>query len=148
MARLDVVLLLLKETAWLADWYESPDHALVGRIEWTERKIKWTCPGQKMRHAVRQVESNILLGPGRTTHAPHEKHFTTDVLTGRPELSSLSKEYTENAGGRGSMATVCFLKCWLWCIGFSYGVVKNQHFQSAILGGRESHKKVLCVRFW
>ena len=32
-------------------------------------------------------------------------------IRGRPELSSFSKEYTEYTGGRGSMATVRFLKC-------------------------------------
>ena len=32
-------------------------------------------------------------------------------IRGRLELSSFSKEYTEYAGGRGSMATVSFSKC-------------------------------------
>ena len=33
-------------------------------------------------------------------------------------------------------------------VAFSYGVIKNRHFQSTLLGGRGSQKRVLCVRFW
>ena len=40
----------------------------------------------------------------------------------------------------GSMAAIHFLKMLIMmyrCIAFLYGVVKNQHFQSTPLGGRE-----------
>ena len=35
----------------------------------------------------------------------------TLLSKGRPKLSSVSRVYTEYAGGKGSRAAVCFLKC-------------------------------------
>ena len=41
------------------------------------------------------------------------------------------------------MVEELFLK--MLIIEFLYGVVKNQHFQSTILGGRYSQKSTLCM---
>ena len=46
------------------------------------------------------------------------------------------------------MVAVRLKKCLLWCIAFSYEVVKNQHFQSTLGRAGGGHKKEYsCVRF-
>ena len=51
-------------------------------------------------------------------------------------------------GGEGQWLAYVLKKTLLWCITFSYGVIKNQHFQSTLLGEKGLKKIVLCVRFW
>ena len=46
-------------------------------------------------------------------------------------------------GGGGQWPLYAFFQCWIWCIAFSYEVVKNQHFQNRcnLLWGRWSQKE-------
>ena len=76
----------------------------------------------------------------------HRMPKTNLSLRGRPELSSLSRECTGYAGGEG-VKSRCTLFKMLIMIGFSHEVVKNQHFQSTLLEGREGVTKqsTLCA---
>ena len=70
------------------------------------------------------------------------------ILRGRPKLSSFSREDTEYAMVRGSMVTVRFFLNVDYDAFHLHTVVKNQHFESTLLGGRGgSQKIVLCVCF-
>ena len=63
-----------------------------------------------------------------------------ELVTGHPELSSISRAYTAYAAG--SVNT--FFKCHLWCIANLRKRSQNRHFQSTILV--EGVKKgELCV---
>ena len=70
------------------------------------------------------------------------------MVRGRPELSSFSREYTEYAGGRGSMVVVRFFKMLIMmhCI-FIRGSLKINIFRVLFWEGGRGHKRVRCVRF-
>ena len=77
-------------------------------------------------------------------------HIYTCVFVfvrGRPEFSSFSKEYTEYAGGRGSMATVSFLKFDYDELHFHTGSLKINILEVLFWeGGRGSQKEsTMCT---
>ena len=60
-------------------------------------------------------------------------------MRGRPELSSFSQEYTEYAGGGVSGRHTLYKND-----AITYGGIKNQHFQSTLLGVTKK-KSTLCT---